>query len=115
LNSQSRTTPFQRCSRARAIGFTAALLAAVAVLKGFDPDRVQQVVWNLLSNAVEFIPHQGTIDLTMRRTGGDADIVVGDTGIGIHSELVPDGFERFVRLPFWELGSWELGVETKPS
>jgi signal transduction histidine kinase/ActR/RegA family two-component response regulator len=60
-----------------------------------DPDRVQQIVWNLLSNAIKFTPADGTIDLVVTRAGNDIEIVVRDTGIGIHPEFVPYVFERF--------------------
>jgi signal transduction histidine kinase/CheY-like chemotaxis protein len=60
-----------------------------------DPDRVQQIVWNLLSNAIKFTPNEGTIDLAVTRTGNAIEIVVRDTGIGIHPEFVPYVFERF--------------------
>jgi len=60
-----------------------------------DPDRVQQVIWNLLSNAIKFTPTDGVIDLAVSRHGSDVEIVVRDTGIGIHPEFVPYVFERF--------------------
>jgi signal transduction histidine kinase/CheY-like chemotaxis protein len=60
-----------------------------------DPDRVQQIVWNLLSNAIKFTPQDGTIDLSVTRVDHSVEIVVSDTGIGIHSEFVPYVFERF--------------------
>jgi signal transduction histidine kinase/ActR/RegA family two-component response regulator len=60
-----------------------------------DPDRVQQIVWNLLSNAIKFTPQDGVIDLTVTRSGNGVEIVVRDTGIGIHPEFVPYVFERF--------------------
>jgi CheY-like chemotaxis protein len=60
-----------------------------------DPDRVQQVIWNLLSNAIKFTPTDGVIDLVVSRHGSDVEIVVRDTGIGIHPEFVPYVFERF--------------------
>jgi len=60
-----------------------------------DPDRVQQIVWNLLSNAIKFTPRNGVIDLAVSRAGQDIEIVVTDSGIGIHPEFVPYVFERF--------------------
>jgi signal transduction histidine kinase/ActR/RegA family two-component response regulator len=60
-----------------------------------DPDRVQQIVWNLLSNAIKFTPKDGTIELAAARNGDDVEIVVRDTGIGIHPDFVPYVFERF--------------------
>jgi signal transduction histidine kinase len=60
-----------------------------------DPDRVQQIVWNLLSNAIKFTPQSGVIALSLTRSATDVEIVVSDSGIGIHSEFVPYVFERF--------------------
>ena len=60
-----------------------------------DPDRLQQVVWNLLSNACKFTAEGGRIDVTL---GGDqswATITVSDTGVGISPEFMPYVFDRF--------------------
>jgi signal transduction histidine kinase/ActR/RegA family two-component response regulator len=60
-----------------------------------DFDRVQQIVWNLLSNAIKFTPDEGTIGLTVAHAGDGVEVVVSDSGIGIHPEFVPYVFERF--------------------
>ena len=60
-----------------------------------DPDRLQQVVWNLLMNAVKFTPRDGRIQLTLQRVNSYVEIVVSDTGAGIRSELLPFIFDRF--------------------
>ncbi len=60
-----------------------------------DTDRLQQIVWNLLSNAVKFTPAGGRIDVTASRRGGEVEIVVSDTGVGISPEFLPHVFERF--------------------
>ena len=60
-----------------------------------DPDRLQQVVWNLLINAVKFTPRDGRIQLTLQRVNSHLEIVVSDTGAGIRRELLPLIFERF--------------------
>ena len=60
-----------------------------------DPDRVQQIVWNLLSNAIKFTSGEGTIRVSVAQSGEDVEIVVSDSGIGIHPEFVPYVFERF--------------------
>ena len=60
-----------------------------------DPDRVQQIVWNLLSNAIKFTPAEGTIGVSVAQAGDGVEIVVTDSGIGIHPEFVPYVFERF--------------------
>jgi signal transduction histidine kinase/ActR/RegA family two-component response regulator len=60
-----------------------------------DPDRLQQVVWNLLSNACKFTPEGGRIDVILRADRVRATITVADTGVGISSEFLPYVFDRF--------------------
>jgi signal transduction histidine kinase/ActR/RegA family two-component response regulator len=60
-----------------------------------DPDRLQQILWNLVSNAVKFTPDKGRIDVSLRREASDVVIRVRDTGHGIGPELLPHIFERF--------------------
>ena len=59
-----------------------------------DPSRLQQVIWNVLSNAVKFTPHGGTISIRLRRAE-DARIDIRDSGAGIEPELLPHIFDRF--------------------
>ncbi len=60
-----------------------------------DPVRIQQVVWNLLSNSVKFTPPGGTIHVVLTREGSNAVIQVTDSGRGIAPEFVPHVFDRF--------------------
>jgi CheY-like chemotaxis protein len=60
-----------------------------------DPDRLQQIVWNLVSNAVKFTPKGGRIQVLLERIDSHVEIVVSDTGIGIKPEFLPFMFERF--------------------
>ena len=60
-----------------------------------DPDRLQQVVWNLLANAIKFTPSGGRVSLRVARVGASAVITVADTGEGIAPELLPFVFDRF--------------------
>ena len=62
-----------------------------------DPQRLQQVVWHLLSNAIKFTPRGGRAKVTVRTVGGQCQIVVSDTGAGIAGELLPYVFDRFWR------------------
>ena len=60
-----------------------------------DPDRLQQVIWNLLSNAVKFTPRDGRVQIRLERVESHIEIVVSDTGAGIHRDFLPFVFERF--------------------
>jgi PAS domain S-box-containing protein len=60
-----------------------------------DSARLQQVVWNLLWNAIKFTPEGGSVLVRLRSVGSDAEITVKDTGIGIRPEFLPHVFERF--------------------
>jgi signal transduction histidine kinase len=60
-----------------------------------DPERIQQVVWNLLSNALKFTPSHGHVDVTLRASADSAIITVTDDGQGIRGEFLPHVFERF--------------------
>lgn len=60
-----------------------------------DPMRLQQVISNLLVNAIKFSPAHGTIDVAMRTLPGNVEITVTDHGEGIAPEALPHIFERF--------------------
>ena len=60
-----------------------------------DSVRIQQVVWNLVSNAVKFTPKGGQVHVTLSREGSSFQIQVSDTGQGISSDLLPHVFDRF--------------------
>ena len=60
-----------------------------------DQDRLQQVIWNLLSNALKFTDPGGTIEVRLGMNGRFARIVVSDTGHGISPDFLPHVFERF--------------------
>ena len=67
---------------------------SIRVVAG-DSDRLQQVVWNLLSNAAKFTPPAGQIELAVRQTKRNIEIQVSDTGPGIDQNFLPHVFERF--------------------
>ena len=60
-----------------------------------DPDRLQQVLWNLLTNAVKFTGRDGRVDVILRRDGEHVEIAVADTGAGIPADFLPFLFDRF--------------------
>jgi signal transduction histidine kinase len=65
-----------------------------------DPERLQQVAWNLLSNAIHFTPPGGRIEVCCSRQDREAVLYVRDTGRGISPDAVPHIFERY-----WQAGS----------
>jgi two-component system CheB/CheR fusion protein len=60
-----------------------------------DPDRLQQVVWNLVSNAVKFTPREGRVEVELARKGTSTQLRVTDTGQGISPDFLPYIFEPF--------------------
>ena len=60
-----------------------------------DAGRLQQVVWNLVSNAVKFTPAGGRVRVVTRANDGQLEVTVGDTGAGIDAAVLPHIFERF--------------------
>jgi PAS domain S-box-containing protein len=60
-----------------------------------DPTRLQQIVWNLLTNAVKFTPEGGRVELRMEGAADHIRITVSDTGKGIEPEFLPFVFDRF--------------------
>ena len=78
----------------KAIVLTTALDPATGPVLG-DSTRLQQVVWNLLSNAVRFTPAGGRVTVGLERVGRDAELTVTDTGRGMAPGLLPHVFDRF--------------------
>lgn len=70
------------------------MLAPVAPIEG-DAGRLQQVVWNLVANAIKFTPKGGKVCVELRQEQDHAVITVTDTGVGIKPEVLTHIFERF--------------------
>lgn len=81
-------------SVAKEIRLTSVLNPHVGAVSG-DPTRLQQVVWNLLANAIKFTPKGGRVSVTLRQVNSHVEIIVHDTGIGIAPENLGLIFERF--------------------
>lgn len=60
-----------------------------------DSGRLQQIVWNLMSNAAKFTPKHGRIQVSLERVNSQVEITVSDTGKGISPEFLPFVFDRF--------------------
>jgi signal transduction histidine kinase/CheY-like chemotaxis protein len=84
----------RRAAEAKAIRVDTALDPRAGGISG-DPDRLQQIVRNLVSNAVKFTPRGGSVMVRLERRDAIAEIVVRDTGHGIAPEILPHVFDRF--------------------
>jgi len=84
----------QPAANARQIRLESVLDPRAGPLTG-DPDRLQQVAWNLLTNAVKFTPRGGRVQVHVLRVNSHVEIVVSDTGQGISPEMLPFVFDRF--------------------
>ena len=91
---QAAVDAVRPASEAKEIEIAVDLDASVGPISG-DPDRLQQIVWNLLTNSVKFTNKGGRIVVTLAGEGSDAVLCVKDTGIGMSSALIPHIFERF--------------------
>ncbi|HXI29179.1 MAG TPA: HAMP domain-containing sensor histidine kinase [Vicinamibacterales bacterium] len=69
--------------------------ATVPIAITADPNRLQQVVWNVLSNAVKFTPSGGRVMVDVSANDGHAELTITDTGVGIPQTFLPYVFDRF--------------------
>jgi CheY-like chemotaxis protein/anti-sigma regulatory factor (Ser/Thr protein kinase) len=60
-----------------------------------DPARLQQVFWNILSNAIKFTPKKGRVRVSIQSISSQVEVVVVDSGLGIDAAFLPDVFNRF--------------------
>ncbi len=69
--------------------------ASVFLPTAGDPDRLQQVIWNLVSNAVKFTPAGGIVVVSLNRHDQIDELIVSDTGVGIEPAFLPNVFDTF--------------------
>ena len=81
-------------AEAKGIAIAIDLDPAVGAFHG-DASRLQQVLWNLLANAVKFTPEGGSVSVRVGRRGNSGEIVVADSGSGIPRDFLPSVFEPF--------------------
>ncbi len=62
-----------------------------------DPQRLQQIIWNLLTNAIKFTPKGGSVDVQLERIESHLELVITDTGRGIEPAFLPHVFDRFLQ------------------
>lgn len=91
---EAATESLRYAAEAKNIRVESALDRAVEPVAG-DRERLQQVVWHLLSNAIKFTPKGGRVAVTLRGAESFAEIKVTDTGAGISPDFLPHVFERF--------------------
>ena len=72
-----------------------AILGASRDIVSADAARLQQVVWNLLTNAIKFTPKGGQVQVLLQRVNSYLELSVSDTGIGIPASYLPHVFDRF--------------------
>ena len=97
---------------ARGVRLEATLDPAAGPVSG-DANRLQQVAWNLISNAIKFTPRGGQVQVTFERVNSNIEICVADSGIGIRPDFLPHIFERFRQAdatPTREHGGLGLGL-----
>jgi signal transduction histidine kinase len=78
----------------RNIELAVSLWPSAMVVMG-EPVRLQQIAWNLVSNAIKFTDPGGRVDITTELEGAQAKLTVIDTGVGIEPEFLPHVFDRF--------------------
>jgi signal transduction histidine kinase/ActR/RegA family two-component response regulator len=92
INSALET--IQLAAEAKSLAIHLNIGESVGQVRG-DPTRLQQVVWNLLTNAVKFTPEGGRIDISLSAIDSQVRLEVKDTGKGISAEFLPYVFESF--------------------
>lgn len=63
-----------------------------------DSAKIQQVVYNIIDNAIKYTPEGGQVRVTLSRSGKDAMLKIADSGVGIPQEDIPHIFDRFYRV-----------------
>lgn len=64
-----------------------------------DPARLQQIIWNLLANAIKFTPRGGRVEIELKRESDQLSLILRDTGRGIAPDFLPYVFDRFRQAP----------------
>src|ERR1700704_2109946 len=92
-------------AEAKGIRLKAILGARQDIVSG-DSTRLQQVVWNLLTNAIKFTPKGGQVQVLLQCVNSHLELSVSDTGIGIPASYLPQVFDRFSQKDSWTTRSF---------
>ncbi len=107
---ESALLALQPTADAKGIRLIAAIDPAVPHMTA-DGRRLQQVIWNLVHNAIKFTPDQGRVEVAVTRTSTSVQIRVSDNGQGISSDFLPYVFDRFRQADSSATrGAWGLGI-----
>ena len=85
-------------AEAKSIALTDVIDTSVSLIAG-DPRRLEQVVWNLVSNAIKFTPKGGKVQVRLERINSHVELIVADNGAGIATASLPFIFDRFWQEP----------------
>jgi signal transduction histidine kinase/ActR/RegA family two-component response regulator len=91
---QSALDTLRLAADAKAISLSVSLDPEAGTVAA-DPDRLQQIVWNLVANAIKFTPMGGRVAVQLARADSHLELTVSDNGSGISREFLPHVFERF--------------------
>lgn len=97
-SSHQRGSELALRSKARRETVAQGQRAADSVLIEGDVTRLQQVLVNVLSNAVKFTQTGGAIDVTLQHTSSSVDVTVADSGHGINADFLPHVFDMNMRV-----------------
>jgi PAS domain S-box-containing protein len=91
---QAAVDTVQPAALAKTISLTTSLAYQTDYVIG-DADRLQQIIWNLVSNAIKFTPEKGSVDIRLEEVDSHLEVKVIDNGVGIDPKFLPFIFERF--------------------
>jgi PAS domain S-box-containing protein len=91
---QNAIDAVKQSAAAKGIRIQPLLDSRIGLVRG-DPNRLQQVLWNLLTNAIKFTPKNGRVQVVLERVNSHAEVCVEDNGIGINADFLPYVFDRF--------------------